>query len=123
MAKVTRTDILIPGSEVKNFFALVLRLVLRIRSFCSTEYDIKTEFIKVRSLLSWIWSTYSNIIIYGVARNCFKMDNFRLLRSQTDLVWTQNTYHCKLHFIKQLSEGVKGVKSQIAHFVNKVDPV
>ena len=36
-----------------------------------------------------------------------KMHEFRELQSQTDLVGTQNTYLCKLHFIKQLNEGVK----------------
>ena len=36
-----------------------------------------------------------------------KMHEFRELQSQTDLVETQNTYLCKVHFIKQLNEGVK----------------
>ena len=35
------------------------------------------------------------------------MHEFRELQSQTDLVETQNTYLWKLHFIKQLNEGVK----------------
>ena len=36
-----------------------------------------------------------------------KMHKFRELKSQTDLVETQNTYHCKLHFMNQQNEGVK----------------
>ena len=59
----------------KTFFALVLGLVLRTRNPCSTEYDTKNRGYKsfgVRSPLSWIWSKYSNIITYGVSRDCFK---------------------------------------------------
>ena len=44
-----------------------------------------------------------------------KMHKFRELQSQTDLVWTQNTYLCKLHFIKQLNEGVKSQVPYIGH--------
>ena len=45
----------------KTFFVLVLRLVLRTRSLCSTEYDTENRGYKsfgVHSPLSWIWSTY-----------------------------------------------------------------
>ena len=64
-----------PGPKIKLFFVLVLRLVLRTQSLCFTEYDIKNRGYKsfgARSPLSWIWSTYSNIITYDVARDCFK---------------------------------------------------
>ena len=44
-----------------------------------------------------------------------KMHKYRELQSQTDLVETQNTYHCKLHFIKQLNEGVKSQIPYIGH--------
>ena len=44
-----------------------------------------------------------------------KMHEFRELQSQTDLVGTQNTYLCKLHFIKQLNEGVKSQVPCIGH--------
>ena len=40
-----------------------------------------------------------------------KMHAFTELESQTDLVGTQNTYLCSLHFIKQLNEGVKSFPS------------
>ena len=43
------------------------------------------------------------------------MYEFRWLLSQSDLVGTQNTYHCKLHFIKQLNEGVKSLVACIGH--------
>ena len=88
----------------KTFFLLVLRLVLRTLSLCSTEYDTKNRSYKsfgVRSLLSWIWNTYSNHNI-----RCCKRLEFRELQSQSDSVGNHNTY-CKLHFIKQLNEGEK----------------
>mgnify|MGYP003683396177 CR=1 FL=1 len=44
-----------------------------------------------------------------------KMQEFGELQSQTDLVGTQNTYLCKLHFIKQLNEGVKSQVPYIGH--------
>ena len=44
-----------------------------------------------------------------------KMHEFRELQSQTDLVGTQNTYLCKLHFIKQLNKSVKSQVSNIGH--------
>ena len=69
----------------KIFFVLVLRPILRTRSLCSTEYDTKNRGFKsfgLRFPLSWIWNTYSNIIIYGVSRDCFKkcrnLDNYRV---------------------------------------------
>ena len=43
------------------------------------------------------------------------MHEFRWLLSQSDLVGTQNTYHFKLHFIKQLNEGVKSLVACIVH--------
>ena len=58
----------------KTFFVLVLRLVLRTRSLCSTEYDtINRDYksFRVRSPLSWIWSTQEI---------AFKMHEFRELR-------------------------------------------
>ena len=50
-------------------------------------YDTKNRGYKsfgVRSPTSWIWNTYSNIITYGVVRDCFKMHELRKLQSQTD---------------------------------------
>ena len=55
----------------KTFFVLVLRLVLRTRNLCSTENDTKNRGYK-SSPLSWVLSTYSNIITYSVGRDCFK---------------------------------------------------
>ena len=49
-----------------------------------------------------------------------KMHEFRELKSQTDLVGTQNTYLCKLHFIKQLNEGVKSQVPYIAYDLIRV---
>ena len=43
------------------------------------------------------------------------MHEFRWLLSQSDLVGTQNTYHYKLHLIKQLNEGVKSLVACIGH--------
>ena len=102
----------------KTFFVILLRLRFRTRNLCSTEFDTKNRGYKsfgVHSLLSLIWSTYSNIITYGVARDVLKMHKFRELQSQTDLVGTQNTYLCKLHSIKQLNEGVKSQVPYIGH--------
>ena len=56
---------------LKNFF--ILRLFLRTRSLCFTEYDTKNWGFKsfgVGSPLSLIWNTY--IVTYGVVRDCFK---------------------------------------------------
>ena len=44
-----------------------------------------------------------------------KMHEFRELQSQSDLLWTHNTYLCKLHFIKQLNEGLKSLVACIGH--------
>ena len=46
-----------------------------------------------------------------------KMHEFGELQSQTDLVGSQNTHLCKLHFIKQLNEGVR---SQVAYMMDPV---
>ena len=93
----------------KTFFILVLRLVLRTRNLCSTEYDTKNRGCKsfgVRSPPRWIWSTYSNIINYGDARDCFKNAEILRITKSNRLSRYSNTYLCKLHF-KQLNEGVK----------------
>ena len=63
----------------KTFFVLVLRLVLRTWNLGSNEYDTNNQGYKsfgVRSPLSWIWSTYSNVIINGVSRDCLKIHEF-----------------------------------------------
>ena len=44
-----------------------------------------------------------------------KMQEFRELQSQSDFVWAQNTYLCKLHFIKQPNEGVKSRHTYRSH--------
>ena len=44
-----------------------------------------------------------------------KMHEFRELHGLTDLVGTQNIYLCKLHFIKQLNEGIKSQVAYIGH--------
>ena len=47
-----------------------------------------------------------------------KMHEFKELQSQADLVGTQNTYLCKLHFLKQINEGVKSQVPYIGHTFN-----
>ena len=71
----------------KTFFVLVLHT----RSLCSTEYDTKhrgyTSF-GVRSLLSWIWSTYINIKTYGVVRDCCKNAGiYRITKSNSHSIY------------------------------------
>ena len=51
-----------------------------------------------------------------------KMHEFRELQSQTDLVGSQNTYLCKLNFIKQLNEGVKSQVPYKGHTLGHAQP-
>ena len=46
----------------------------------------------------------------------------REIHSQTDLVGTQNTYICILHFIKQLNEAVKSQVPYIGHTFGQAQP-
>ena len=98
----------------KTFFVLVLILVLRTRNLCSTEYDTKNRGYKsfgVRSPPSWIWSMNSNIITYGVSRDCFKrctnLHNYQVKQTQYGLEI--------IHFIDRLNEGIKSQVACVGH--------
>ena len=88
--------------KLKLFFVLVVRLVLRSRSLCTTECDTKNWGYKSFGVPSPLSLKYvlQHHYLRWLQEIALKMHELRELLSQTDLVGTQNTYLCKLHFIK-----------------------